>query len=173
MARTARTPKNGESIVFVQRGQKRRVRLSVPRAVVRDGRSMVPLADLWVASMPEDDLLELRFGVVTFDDEGEMRRSVSIDPLEFAQGFVDLKARTLWWEDPAASWLHGLPAQTLFVVRSAPSRLAKTTPAPASRAGASMSVVQLRRLLPAMVRQYPAIEWRRAAGDGIATSQDG
>ncbi len=133
---------------------------------------MVPLADLWVASMPEDDLLELRFGVVNFDDEGEMQRSVSIDPLEFAQGFVDLKARTLWWEDAAASWLHGLPAQTLFVVRSAPVRLAKTA-APPQRASASMSVVQLRRLLPAMVRQYPAIEWRRAAGDGIAMPQDG
>jgi len=132
--------------------------------VERNGTWMVPLMDLWVATMLPGDIFDLSFRMVT-GVASETDPACVVDGMLFARGFIDIATRQLWWSDGAASALVGTCPRTIVVtshaelvpMRSAQARTTRELPA-------RLSVADLRRLLPIAATRYPAIEWRDATG---------
>jgi hypothetical protein len=117
---------------------------------------MVPLIDLWVATLLPADVFDVTFEVVTIDDEGQAIRSAPIDGLRFARGFVVASTRELWWEDASDRALQGVVAHSIVacVHRATAETVVPDPPAH------PVSDADLRRLLPHVGRTYPAVEWR-------------
>jgi hypothetical protein len=144
-------------IGFVLEGEERHVDLRAPRPIRMDGRLMVPLIDLWVASLLPGDLLDLSFAIVTSGPEGSARCSPSLEPLLFARGFIDVETRQLRWDDPAECAIHGQRAHTVVVSARAKATAQAPVMPPPDR---SISVAELRRLLPHAVDSYPPVVLR-------------
>jgi hypothetical protein len=133
------------------------VDLRAPRPIRMDGRLMVPLIDLWVASLLPGDLLDLSFAIAASGPDGEISCSPPIDPLRFARGFIDIETRELRWDDPADCAIDGLRAHTILVsARAEPI----AEPPPGPTAHRSISVAELQRLLPHAVSPYPVVALR-------------
>jgi hypothetical protein len=156
----ARRSERAQEVTFVLGGEERRVDLRAPRPVRLDGRSMVPLIDLWVASLLPGDLLELVFEIVTSGPGGAVRCSPPIDPLRFARGFIEIETRELWWDDPDDGNLHGLRARTIVVA----AKVQRPPPPPPAKPAEhrTISFAELRRLLPHAVDAYPPVLLRSA-----------
>ncbi len=148
------------SILFLAGGEERPVPVRAPAIVWRDGRRMVQLIDLWVASLLPGDLLDLGFEIVTAGPDGELRCSKPLDATRFARGFLDIATCELWWDDPGDCELSGTRALSVVVGPPTPPA-APEIPAPAPTVR-SLSVSELHRLLPVTARGYPPVEVRNA-----------
>ncbi len=168
-ARQPREPRQPEWLTFVSDGEEHRVDMRAPLPRQRDGRWMVDLMDLWVASLLPDDFLDLRFEIVTAGPGGTVRCS-PVEPLEFARGRIDLEERQLWWDAPEDNPLNGHRALSIVVLRREPShteplpQIASTKP----EVHRIKSVADLQRLLPHVPRVYPRVEVRSASTDEVA-----
>jgi len=121
---------------------------------------MVPLIDLWVASLLPADVFDVTFEIVTIDGEGEALRSAPLDGLRFARGFIAASTRELWWEDAADRALQGVVAHSIVACARVEARTPLAQAAPASPSTHAVSVADLRRLLPHVGRSYPTVELR-------------
>jgi len=170
MPRSHRTLIRKRALTFVLDGEPRTADIGAPMPVERNGAWMVPLMDLWVATMLPGDIFDLSFRMVTgVASEGDP--ACVIDGMTFARGFIDIATRQLWWSDGAAEALVGTCLRTILVTRQAqPVRsrpaLVRTTPATTPATTPQLSVADLRRLLPIATTRYPAIEWRETGTGG-------
>jgi hypothetical protein len=146
------------SLKFVLGSEECRVDLRSPRPVRRRNRRMVQLIDLWVATMLPWDVVDLTFDVIVTAPGGDSVLCGPIDGLHFAQGFVDLRTRELWWGDAREGTPHGLRVVAVVAhVRTEAAPVRAPRPAPA-RAPAPLG--SLARLLPHAETAYPCVEWR-------------
>jgi hypothetical protein len=155
-AMRAPVPRRSESLTFVCDGKERRVSLRAPTIIRRDGRRLVALIDLWVASLLPGDLLELSFEIVTSGPGGELDCSAPIDAMLFARGFVDLGTGVLRWNDPGECSLDGRRARSVVVHLPVEPILPAAAPTPAPPE--PISVADLQRLLPLAACAYPAVK---------------
>ncbi|HTQ47168.1 MAG TPA: hypothetical protein VMI75_30645 [Polyangiaceae bacterium] len=97
--------RSGLRIAFVMDGKERRVQLSSVAATQRGGRLVVPLIDLWVATLLPGDLPDMEFEVVA---EGVTEDAVSppmIAGPDLPRAYVELRTLRFWWDGP----YNGLP----------------------------------------------------------------
>jgi len=148
------------------------VNLHGPRPVWRAGRRVVPLIDLWVATLLPYDVLDLTFHVVARRPETGRTREYSIDALCFARGFLTLRTRELWWDDQREGTPHGWTASSVVArlgststpVLGAVPVHGPTPPVdddPPSAPGLlEVTLANLKRLLPHAALGYPAVALR-------------
>jgi len=161
--RASRKPSTRKrSLTFVLDGQRRTVDIGVPMAVERDGRPMVSLMDLWVATLLPGDIFDLSFRMVT-GAASKADPACLLDGMLFARGFIDLGTRQVWWSDAAAGQLVGACPRVIVVSHPEQGRtLAASTALPARAAPRGPSLTDLCRLLPIAAMRYPAVQWRDA-----------
>ena len=143
-----------DSLTFVHDGRTVMVDLGAPMPVWRAGMRMVRLIDLWVATMLPEDVLDVRFTLVT---SGSPAQVVTVDGLSFARGFIALDTRALFWPDGENAPLAGSRATTIVAHGSASARKER-----GASAGRVAPVVDLRKLLPILSAPYPTVAWRLA-----------
>jgi hypothetical protein len=124
--------------------------LRAPVSTFLGGEWRVSLMDLWVATLLEEDVLDLVFELITPRRVG-MTRALT-DGLIFARGFLGIDSRELWWKDPLECPLHGAPLAEVLV-HPAGRRIVALPPAPAQRSA-------LERRLADYADRYPNVVWR-------------
>jgi hypothetical protein len=121
---------------------------------------MVQLIDLWVASLLPGDVFDLMFEIVACTADGETAGVAALEGLRFAQGFLVIATRELWWDGPRTGTPHGLRVQSIAVRDQA-----QPIPKPSGAALPSVTLAHLARVLPHAVAAYPSVEWRSAPDD--------
>jgi hypothetical protein len=161
--RGSRKPSTSKrSLTFLLHGQRRAVDIGAPMAVERDGKAMVSLMDLWVATLLPGDIFDLSFRMVTRAGS-EADPACLLDGMLFARGFIDPDTRQLWWGDAAAGPLVGACPRVVVVTQPEQGRtVAPPPPRPTLVPARGPSLSDLRRLLPIAATRYPAVEWRDA-----------
>jgi hypothetical protein len=152
------------ALMFLQDGEPRTVDIGAPMPVERDGKWVVLLMDLWVATMLPGDIFDLTFRILTSSVASESDPAFVVDGMVFAGGYVVIATRELWWSDPAGIHLAGVCPRAIVVSDRAERAHTQSAQTPAARSGPS--VLDLRRLLPSASLRYPAIEWRDASRTG-------
>jgi hypothetical protein len=162
-------PRGSHRFAFVVDGKVHPVNINGPRSVWRAGRRMVPLIDLWVATLLPFDVLDLTFQVVARRPETGRTREYSMDALCFARGFLALRTRELWWDDQRVGTPHGWTASSVMarvgagdtpVLGPAPVHGPPPTLADGARGLLEVTLANLQRLLPHAALGYPAVAVR-------------
>jgi hypothetical protein len=104
--------------------------------------------------------VDLAFDVVAAAPGGPSIVFGPIDGVRFAQGFVSLATRQLWWPDSAREGTpHGLRAMAVV----AHVRAEAAAPAPPTPSRAPVTPPNVLRLLPNAAGGYPTVKWRLAS----------
>ena len=146
----ARSAPTIDVLTFEVRGRQRAVDLRAPVATFQGGEWRVSLMDLWVATLLQEDVLDLVFELITPPRSGITRALT--DGLVFARGFVGIDSRELWWKDPMECPLHGAPLAEVLV-HATGRRIIALAPAPAQRSA-------IERRLADYADRYPNVVWR-------------
>jgi hypothetical protein len=103
------------ALTFLQDGDPRTVDIGAPMPVERDGEWVVPLMDLWVATMLPGDVFDLTFRILTSSVASESDPSFLVQGMVFAGGHIAIATRELWFSDPAGVHLAGVCPRAIVV----------------------------------------------------------
>jgi hypothetical protein len=107
--------RTGQRIAFVKDGKRRRVRLASVAAIQRCGRLVVPLVDLWVATLMPGDLLDMEFEIVAEGTTAGGVRPPAIAGPRLPSAYLELKTRRLWWDGPREGLPHGRVVHSVVI----------------------------------------------------------
>lgn len=98
-------------------GQRRTVDPGWVVTVRRGGRRVVPLVDLWVASLLPGDLVDMAFAIVAEDATGAAVLSPPLEGACLPRAFIDWSSHRLWWDGPRSGIPHGLAVRSVVMRR--------------------------------------------------------
>jgi hypothetical protein len=96
-------------------GKQRRVRLASVAAIRRGGRLVVPLVDLWVATLLPGDLPDMEFEVVAEGETQDGARAPAIAGVSLPRAYLELMTRRLWWDGPCNGLPHGRVVRSVVI----------------------------------------------------------
>ncbi len=145
-----------------------RVDLRTLATLRRGGRSVVPLIDLWVASLLPWDVFDLSFEIVGTGPDGEPFRSAPVGGLLLASAFVTLSSHEVVWDVSDEITPPGVRIESLVAsVDEAPRPLVVRSSAMPTGVA---TLANLSRVLAPTPEDYPPVEWRSAAFETLETN---